>query len=93
MNTEDRVKKTIAECIGVKAESIQMGQRFAEHLGCDSLDMVELVMELENTFNIDIRDDKIDELVFVRQAVELVTELLGQKVAAAAPLATCGDNA
>lgn len=93
MSIEDQVKKVIAESIGVKEDEILLAHRFDEHLGCDSLDMVELVIELENSFNIEIADEKIDQLIFVHQAIDLVKLLTCQNVAQSAPLATCGDNA
>jgi acyl carrier protein len=93
MNIDEQVIQAIAETLAIKSATILPEHRFAENLSCDSLDMVEIVMALENKFNIDIPDEKIDDLKFVHQAIELVTSLTGQKIAAAAPLATCGDNA
>ena len=56
MSIEERVKKIIVEQLGVKEEDVKPEASFVEDLGADSLDTVELVMALEEEFDIEIED-------------------------------------
>jgi acyl carrier protein len=93
MNIEERVKEIISEQVGIPIASILPGDHLRETYKCDSLDLVELAMALEGEFDLDINDDQFESLQTVRMIVEFVAALVGQNIAAAAPLATCGDNA
>ena len=57
---EDKVKTIIAEQLSISIESIVPGARFVEDLGADSLDTVELVMALEEAFEVDIPDEEAE---------------------------------
>ena len=54
---EERVKKIVAEQLGVKEEEVKPASSFVEDLGADSLDTVELVMALEEEFETEIPDE------------------------------------
>jgi acyl carrier protein len=62
MSLEDKVKKIIAEQLSVSEEQIKPESAFVEDLGADSLDTVELVMALEEEFEIDIPDEEAEKI-------------------------------
>ena len=69
---EERVKKVVMKQLSVKEEQVTLNASFAEDLGADSLDQVELVMELENEFNCEIPDEEAEKITNVNQAVEYI---------------------
>jgi acyl carrier protein len=71
-NLEVRVKKVIAEKLGVDEVTIKNDASFVEDLGADSLDTVELVMALEDEFNCQIPDEDAEKITTVQQAVDYV---------------------
>ena len=71
-NVEERVKKIVAEQLGVK-EEIANDASFVDDLGADSLDTVELVMALEEEFECEIPDEDAEKITTVQQAVDYVT--------------------
>ncbi len=70
MSAEDRVKKLIAEKLGVDISEVVPEAKFIDDLGADSLDLVELVMTMEDVFDIDIPDEEQEKLVTVQDAME-----------------------
>lgn len=68
-NIEDRVKKIIAEQLGVDENKIVPEASFVEDLGADSLDTVELVMALEEQFDTEIPDEEAQKIATVRDAI------------------------
>ncbi len=72
MSIEERVKKIIVDQLGVKAEDVKPEASFIEDLGADSLDTVELVMALEEEFDIEIGQAEIEKIKTVAQAVEKI---------------------
>lgn len=70
-NIEERVKKIVAEQLGVK-EDISNDASFVDDLGADSLDTVELVMALEEEFECEIPDDDAEKITTVQQAIDYV---------------------
>jgi len=70
-NIEERVKKIVAEQLGVK-EDIANDASFVDDLGADSLDTVELVMALEEEFECEIPDDDAEKITTVQQAIDYV---------------------
>ncbi|SDI94560.1 acyl carrier protein [Pseudomonas abietaniphila] len=70
---EDRVKKIVAEQLGVKAEEVTNTASFVEDLGADSLDTVELVMALEEEFETEIPDEEAEKITTVQAAIDYVT--------------------
>ena len=69
---EERVKKIVAEQLGVKEEEVQTGASFVEDLGADSLDTVELVMAFEEEFGCEIPDDAAEHILTVGDAVKFL---------------------
>ena len=69
---EERVKKIVAEQLGVKEEDVQQSSSFVEDLGADSLDTVELVMALEEEFETEIPDEDAEKITTVQQAVDYI---------------------
>ena len=62
----------IVDKIGLDYEEIEMDSDFTNDLGCDSLDFVELIMEVEKNFNIYIPDDEIEHVRSVGHAVDFI---------------------
>ena len=73
MSIEERVKKIIVEQLGVKEEDVKPEASFVEDLGADSLDTVELVMALEEEFDIEIPDEEAEKITNVQQAIDYVS--------------------
>jgi acyl carrier protein len=69
---EQRVKKIIAEQLGVNEAEIKNESAFVDDLGADSLDTVELVMALEEEFETEIPDDDAEKIKTVQQAIDFV---------------------
>ena len=69
---EERVKKIVAEQLGVKEEEVQTEASFVEDLGADSLDTVELVMALEEEFDVEIPDEEAEKISKVQDAINYI---------------------
>ena len=69
---EERVKKIVAEQLGVKEEEVKNNSSFVEDLGADSLDTVELVMALEEEFETEIPDEKAEKITTVQEAIDYI---------------------
>ena len=69
---EARVKKIIAEQLGVEESQVTNEKAFVADLGADSLDTVELVMALEEEFECEIPDDEAEKITTVQQAIDYV---------------------
>ena len=73
---ETKIIEIIQEKAGIQGEEISLDAHLANDLGLDSLDAVELILELENIFAITISDEVAEQIQTVRQAIEVVkTEL------------------
>jgi|TARA_B110000211_G_scaffold45823_1_gene48828 acyl carrier protein len=72
MSIVDRVKKIVAEQLGVKAEEVTNSASFVDDLGADSLDTVELVMALEEEFETEIPDEEAEKITTVQAAIDYV---------------------
>ena len=72
MSVEDKVKKIIAEKLSVDMEEVVPEASFVDDLGADSLDLVELIMSMEEEFDIDISDEDAEKLVTVKDAIEYI---------------------
>lgn len=69
---EERVKKIIAEQLGVNEGEITNESSFVDDLGADSLDTVELVMALEEEFTTEIPDEEAEKITTVQQAIDYI---------------------
>lgn len=74
MTTLEKVKKIVADKLGVAEEKIVESAAFVNDLGADSLDVVEFVMEVEKQFNITIPDEEAAKLETVGDAVKYIDE-------------------
>ena len=72
MSIADKIKETVAEQLGVDGEKITPEATFVDDLGADSLDVVELVMALEEEFEIEIPDEDAEKLQTVQNVVDYV---------------------
>ncbi len=73
-SVEQRVIDIVAEQLGVEKEKITRDSNFVNDLGADSLDTVELVMELEEEFEINIPDDQADKIQTVGEAIDHIEQ-------------------
>lgn len=69
---EERVRKIVAEQLGVKEDSLNNNAKFVEDLGADSLDTVELVMALEEEFETEIPDEKAEKITTIQEAIQYI---------------------
>ena len=69
-NIEQRVRKIVAEQLGVNDADIKNDSSFVDDLGADSLDTVELVMALEEEFECEIPDEEAEKITTVQQAID-----------------------
>ena len=73
----ERVKKIVAEQLGVEESEIKDDSSFVDDLGADSLDTVELVMALEEEFETEIPDEDAEKITTVQQAIDYVNKSMG----------------
>tara|TARA_B100001057_G_scaffold328079_1_gene328403 strand:- start:329 stop:559 length:231 start_codon:yes stop_codon:yes gene_type:complete len=72
MSVEDRVKKIVSDQLGISMEEVQNDSSFVDDLGADSLDTVELVMALEEEFDLEIADEDAEKISTVNEAVDYI---------------------
>ena len=77
MALEDRISELIVDQLGVTKEEIVPEASFIDDLGADSLDIVELVMAMEETFDIEIPDDDAEKIQTIGDALTDVKERVG----------------
>jgi acyl carrier protein len=73
----DKIKEIVVDKLGVEEAKVTVDAKFIDDLGADSLDTVELIMQFEEEFGIEIPDDDAENLLSVKQAVDYITEKLG----------------
>jgi acyl carrier protein len=78
MGVEDRVKEIIVEQLGVDAEQVTPQASFTNDLGADSLDTVELIIALEEEFDIEIPEEETEKLDSVGKALEYIKARISQ---------------
>lgn len=71
---ESRLKEIIAEQLGISEDEIVPEASFIEDLGADSLDIVELIMALEEEFDIEITDEEAEKIQTVQDAINFIME-------------------
>ncbi len=72
MAVEEKVKKVVAEKLSVEPEEVVPEASFVDDLGADSLDLVELIMAMEEAFDIEISDEEAEKLQTVKDAVNYI---------------------
>jgi acyl carrier protein len=72
MSIEDKVKKIIAEKLSVDLNEVVPAASFVDDLGADSLDLVELIMSMEEEFDIEIDDEDAEKMLTVKDAIEYI---------------------
>ena len=72
MSVEERVVKIVCEQLGVVEDEVNTGSSFVDDLGADSLDTVELVMALEEEFDLEIADEEAEKISTVQEAIDYI---------------------
>lgn len=73
----EKLKRVIADVLNVDPDEITMDSTFVDDLGADSLDVFQIVMGIEEEFDIEIPADKAEKIATVNEAVELIKGMLG----------------
>ena len=76
MNTADKIKEAIIDKLGVEESQIKPEASFIDDLGADSLDTVELIMALEEEFDLEIPDEDAENLTTVKAVIDYIEEKL-----------------
>ncbi len=76
----EKIKSIVVELLGVDESKVTMDARFREDLEADSLDLVELIMELESAFGAEISDEEAQQISTVGEAVQYILERMQQQV-------------
>ena len=76
-DVENRVKKIICEQLDVSEEDVVSKASFVDDLGADSLDQVELIMAMEEEFDISISDEDAENISTVQHTIDYITKALG----------------
>tara|TARA_B100002051_G_C16685645_1_gene612453 strand:- start:795 stop:1025 length:231 start_codon:yes stop_codon:yes gene_type:complete len=74
MSTFDKVKEVIIDKLGIEDSKIESESSFVDDLGADSLDTVELIMQLEEEFGIEIPDEDAEKITTVQAAVDYIEQ-------------------
>ncbi|MBC8199936.1 MAG: acyl carrier protein [Desulfobacterales bacterium] len=74
MSVEDKIKKIIAEKLSVDLNEVVPEASFVDDLGADSLDLVELIMSMEEEFDIEIDDEDAEKMLTVKDAIDYINK-------------------
>ena len=74
-NTLDKVKEIVVDKLGVESNKVTLEAKFIDDLGADSLDTVELIMQFEEEFEIEIPDKDAEKITSVSQAVDYINSV------------------
>ena len=77
MAVEDKMIYIIVEQLSVDREKVVSGASFVDDLGADSLDLVELIMAMEEEFDVEIPDEEAEKIVTVQNAIDFVAKIQG----------------
>jgi len=72
-SVEERIKKCIGEIMQRPPEDFKNSDRLDHDIGCDSIDLLEIVMSVEDEFGIEISDEEGERILTVQQAIDCVT--------------------
>ena len=75
---EEKVKKIICEQLDVDENDVTPGASFADDLGADSLDQVELIMAMEEEFDVSISDEEAEKIATVQDAIDYIKKAIGE---------------
>jgi acyl carrier protein len=78
-SVEERVIEIVCENLGVNKEQVNRNTSFIEDVGADSLDIVELIMELEEEFEINIPDEQAEKIKTVGEAIDYIEKEIAKK--------------
>ena len=78
MSVEKRIKEIIVEQLGVNENEVTPEAKFVDDLGADSLDLVELVMALEEEYNMEISDEDAEKILSVGDVIEYIQSHVAQ---------------
>src|SRR5271163_2963728 len=79
VSVEQKVIEIVCEHLAVNKEQVTRATNFIEDIGADSLDIVELIMELEEEFDIQIPDDQAEKIKTVGEAIDYIEREIGKK--------------
>ncbi len=74
MSVTDKIKKVVAEKLSVDIDEVVPEAHFVDDLGADSLDLVELIMSMEEEFDIEISDEDAESLATVQDAIDYIAD-------------------
>ena len=75
-SVDERVKEIIAEQLGLEKDDIQPEASFIDDLGADSLDIVEMIMTIEDEFDVEISDEDAEKIISVQDAISYISDKL-----------------
>lgn len=78
-DTFERIKKIILDHTDIEENKINLNSSFSDDLGADSLDIVEIIMALEEQFEIEITDEEAHSLITIKDTVDFVNNKLSKK--------------
>jgi len=73
-SVEEKIVEIISEQLGLDKDDIQLEASFIDDLGADSLDIVEMIMTIEDDFDIEIPDEDAEKIVLVQDAITYITD-------------------
>lgn len=78
VDVEKKVKEIVCEQLDVSEEDVVLAASFADDLGADSLDQVELIMAMEEEFDVSISDEDAEKMSTVQDAIDYIMKALGE---------------
>lgn len=72
MSLEEKVIKLVSEQLGVTPEQCKLEAAFIDDLGADSLDLVELIMEMEEVFGVEIADEELEKIRTIKDVIDFL---------------------